>query len=83
MTPLVRALSAELLKLRRTLALWMCLIAPATVVVLLVLQMARDGALDEAPRAPAAATATEISAEHWRHLPHAMSLDQVLAALGR
>lgn len=39
MTPLVRALSAELLKLRRTLALWMCLIAPATVVVLLVLQM--------------------------------------------
>lgn len=39
MTPLVRALSAETLKLRRTLALWMCLIAPATVVVLLVLQM--------------------------------------------
>jgi hypothetical protein len=37
----------------------------------------------QSPRAPAAATATEISAEHWRHLPHAMSLDQVLAALGR
>lgn len=37
----------------------------------------------QTPRAPAAATATEISAEHWRHLPHTMSLDQVLAALGR
>lgn len=31
----------------------------------------------------AAAVATEIGAEHWRHLPHAMSMDQVLAALGR
>ena len=37
----------------------------------------------QAPRAPAVATATEISAEHWRHLPHAMSMDQVLAAFGR
>ena len=37
----------------------------------------------QAPRAPAVATATEITAEHWRHLPHAMSMDQVLAALGR
>lgn len=53
MTPLVRALSAELLKLRRTLALWMCLIAPATVVVLLVLQMAfsRGPASQPAPEA--------------------------------
>lgn len=36
---LFRALSAESLKLRGTLALWMCLIAPATVVALYVLQM--------------------------------------------
>ena len=34
-----RALSAEALKLRGTLALWMCLIAPAVVVVLYVLQI--------------------------------------------
>ncbi len=39
MSPLLRALSAESLKLRRTLALWMCLIAPATVVALYVLQV--------------------------------------------
>ena len=35
---LPRALSAEALKLRGTLALWMCVIAPATVVALYVLQ---------------------------------------------
>lgn len=40
MTALVRALSAESLKMRGTLALWMCLIAPATVVGLYVLQIA-------------------------------------------
>ena len=39
MNALRRALSAEALKLRGTLALWMCLIAPATVVALLVLQL--------------------------------------------
>ena len=39
MIALVRALHAELLKLRGTLALWMCLVAPATVAVLYVLQM--------------------------------------------
>jgi hypothetical protein len=39
MSLLIRALSAEALKLRGTLALWMCLIAPATVVALYVLQM--------------------------------------------
>lgn len=39
MSPLPRALSAELLKLRGTLAAWMCLIAPATVVALYVLQV--------------------------------------------
>lgn len=38
-SPLRRALSAEALKLRGTLALWMCLIAPAVVVVLYVLQI--------------------------------------------
>jgi hypothetical protein len=39
MNLLARALSAETVKLRRTLALWMCAIAPAVVVALLVLQM--------------------------------------------
>ncbi len=39
MNALRRALSAEVLKLRGTLALWMCLIAPATVVALVVLQL--------------------------------------------
>ena len=36
---LVRALHAEALKLRGTLAAWMCLVAPATVAVLYLLQM--------------------------------------------
>lgn len=40
MSPFLRALHAEALKLRGTLALWMCLIAPATVVGLYVLQIA-------------------------------------------
>jgi hypothetical protein len=39
MRALLRALHAESLKMRGTLALWMCLIAPAVVVVLYVLQM--------------------------------------------
>ncbi len=39
MSALLRALHAESLKLRGTLALWMCLIAPAVVVVLYVLQL--------------------------------------------
>jgi len=39
MTSLPRALSAEALKLKGTLALWMCLIAPAVVAVLYVLQI--------------------------------------------
>ena len=39
MSAQLRALSAELLKLRGTLALWMCLIAPAVVVALYVLQV--------------------------------------------
>ncbi|CAN5206636.1 hypothetical protein BH11PSE14_BH11PSE14_15540 [soil metagenome] len=39
MNPLLRALSAESVKLRGTLALWMCLIAPSVVVVLYVLQI--------------------------------------------
>lgn len=39
MNALLRALSAETLKLRGTLALWMCLVAPATVAVLYMLQM--------------------------------------------
>ena len=39
MSALSRALSAEALKLKGTLALWMCLIAPAVVVVLYVLQI--------------------------------------------
>jgi hypothetical protein len=39
MSALLRALSAESLKMRGTLALWMCLIAPARVVALYVLQI--------------------------------------------
>ena len=39
MSAQLRALSAEILKLRGTLALWMCVIAPATVVALYVLQV--------------------------------------------
>jgi hypothetical protein len=39
MSSLARALSAEALKLKGTLALWMCLVAPAVVVVLYVLQI--------------------------------------------
>jgi len=39
MNALLRALSAEALKLRGTLALWMCVIAPATVAALYMLQM--------------------------------------------
>ena len=39
MNALARALSAEALKLRGTLAMWMCLIAPAVVVGLYVLQI--------------------------------------------
>ena len=39
MTALVRALYAETLKLKGTLALWMCLVAPAVVVALYVLQI--------------------------------------------
>lgn len=39
MNSLVRALHAESLKMRGTLALWMCLIAPGVVVVLYVLQL--------------------------------------------
>ena len=39
MNALMRALSAETLKLRGTLALWMCLVAPATVAALYMLQM--------------------------------------------
>lgn len=40
MSALSRALSAEALKLKGTLALWMCLIAPGVVVALYVLQIA-------------------------------------------
>lgn len=39
MNALARALSAEALKLKGTLALWMCLIAPAVVAVLYILQI--------------------------------------------
>lgn len=37
----------------------------------------------QSPRAPGAAKATEIGAEHWQHVPDAISMDQVLAAFGR
>ncbi|MCC8364554.1 ABC transporter permease [Lysobacter sp. A6] len=51
MNVLLRTLSAEALKLRGTLAAWMCLIAPSLVVALYVLQMATS---DYSKRAPAA-----------------------------
>jgi hypothetical protein len=50
-----RALSAERLKLRGTLALWMCLIAPAVVVVLYVLQIGVSRFPATAPADPARA----------------------------
>lgn len=56
MSPLARAVSAELLKLRGTLAAWMCLIAPATVVSLYVLQVSFSKIV---PRS------SENSAESW------------------
>ncbi|MEZ5464657.1 MAG: ABC transporter permease [Lysobacteraceae bacterium] len=57
---LFRVLAAESIKLRRTLALWMCLIAPA-VVVALYLMMALT-----AKRAPAPADAAEAWAGWFR-----------------
>ena len=55
MSPLLHALSAESLKLRGTLALWMCLIAPATVAGLLVLQIALSDPSKNLPETPALA----------------------------
>lgn len=55
MSPLMRALSAESVKLRGTLALWMCLIAPTVVVALYVLQMSFSKMGDHALGDPAAA----------------------------
>lgn len=52
MNPLRRALWAEALKLRGTLALWMCAIAPATVVALLVLQMTFSDFAQRPPMEP-------------------------------
>jgi len=55
MNALLRALSAESLKLRGTLALWMCLIAPAVIVVLYVLQLGVSKMGDMSPGDPAKA----------------------------
>lgn len=52
MSPLSRALWAEALKLRGTLALWMCAIAPAVVVALLVLQIAFSDFTQRSPMEP-------------------------------
>jgi hypothetical protein len=43
---------------------------------------------DSAPQPPATGAraipmSTEIAAEHWRYVPHGMSMDQALAALSR
>jgi hypothetical protein len=51
---LARALGAEAVKLRRTLALWMCAIAPAVVVALLMLQLLVQKAPATPPPAEAA-----------------------------
>ena len=53
MNALARALWAETLKLRGTLALWMCLIAPATVVALYVLQLTFMDYSQRSPLPPA------------------------------
>lgn len=55
MNILMRALSAEALKLRGTLALWMSFIAPALVVALIVLQMTIRDATRPVTMAPAEA----------------------------
>lgn len=52
---LSRALHAETLKLRGTLALWMCLVAPATVAALYMLQMLVTDYGDRPPMPPAEA----------------------------
>ena len=49
---LPRALSAEALKLRGTLALWMCLIAPVAITVLVILQFGLSNMARPAPFAP-------------------------------
>jgi lantibiotic transport system permease protein len=55
MSPLLRALSAETIKLRGTLALWLCLIAPAVVVGLYVMQLLVSKMGDHPPGDPAQA----------------------------
>lgn len=55
MNALLRTLSAESLKLRGTLAAWMCLIAPTLVVALYVLQMAFADHAHRQPAPPAQA----------------------------
>lgn len=57
MTALLRALSAEALKLRGTLAVWMCLIAPGVVVALMVLQLGVRDLGERPPVSPAEAWA--------------------------
>lgn len=59
MSALMRALSAEALKLKGTLALWMCLVAPAVVTVLFVLQFAARSS-STAPVAPDPAQAWQV-----------------------
>jgi len=54
MSAQLRALSAEMLKLRGTLALWMCVIAPATVVALYVLQVSFSKIVPRPVQDPAA-----------------------------
>lgn len=57
MSPLRRALMAERLKLRGTLALWLCLIAPWIVVAVVVLQLLFN--------MPSAHAATKTPAQAW------------------
>jgi len=63
---LPRALSAEALKLRGTLALWMCLIAPLAVAMLIVLQFGLSHMTKPAPFTPAEAW--------WRYAQAPMQL---------
>lgn len=85
MSALSRALSAEALKLKGTLALWMCLIAPGVVVALYVLQIAASN-FPAARAAPDPALAWEMFAKStlglWAFLmlPLFVTLESALLA---
>lgn len=84
MSMLMRALSAEALKLRGTLALWMSFIAPALVVALIVLQMTIRDVTRPVAMAPAEAweAFTGMTLQLWAFLmmPLFVTLQSALIA---